>query len=683
MDRLEKIKATKALRQAQLGKAPDTPAVQPKTPEELFNITLEAVKDPYPALFTPAELMKKGMTSEEANAIHTFLSAWGFIDDNTNMLRSSATPNELEKFKYVFESYMNTAHSTTANEKSAVTSVFPNNNTATDVLANLGASTGRTPGSGSTTEGVSFEIEAAPQTDFAHTPLGEAYIAHSTALKNNYPATFKREQGLITWMIENKESLEKEDLLRSIRYHASAMEDSDQVIIRLKQRGIILEDTEKKTLYLSPSLSNEGARAKIYLAIHNVDDPSVTPAAKIFKSVDILLGDTTPAAAPASPDVAPEITVENISNLIGSNSREEAEAILQKHFSAQITDLILGRIYVHTDLWDRDKKLITVGNTLLKEFQRLDPEGKEAFINALNAIQNRVGRSQTTLDTSAASTAAPSAEPIFTLPESSPAAPDNFELSDEKIAAAPEDNPATSLDKKRQRIESVTRLFSALKGSAQKSPSRVAGAIASCFLVLGVGTVMYSGKEKAPEVKPAAETPADKATGGAVRQGEQQEAVKAPANAYKNAELYRGLDSKKQETVDRLMTSTAEQFMMPYLNTVTIYQNSRPTTIRLNEASKKTLFKEMNTDWNTLVANSFSRGPGDPQGADGITLTDTAGKMYNQVYVRVDEQVAKAFKDIRDVTVVVLKKQPKEPYPEGKLENIYDTIKAEVTQKLN
>lgn len=673
----------------------------PSVPEQrharalvLFNKVLEKLEAEDASsvkglLFVPGGLQTLDIKDDEAAKILDFLREQGILNTENKIAKVGAETifnKKKDDFIARMERDPSTAASpvaATADDTASAPAALSSGEPDAALATSLDASKGNTPDSSSTTEGVSFEINAAPQTDFTETPLGKAYAEHSAEFQGEYSFSFLRIQKLITWIIENEHPLDKRELINKINSGSFTKENPENIIERLKQRGIISEDAESGVFLLPASLSPDQLRAKIYFAILDVDDPSVASTVGIFRSFPSVTSAATPAAAPASLD----LDISAASTAASSHEPTSPEAGSSEKIIDDLVDHLKTNSWSRPDIYDLldsdlsfdvalDFVLEVCKNNFATEsddstqdekryrFNYIpdSPDQGAAFKRELTGLLEK-WRSKNTTKSST--------------PEATP----DTGTVDVVLSSAPGENPATSLDKKRQRIEGVTRLFSALK-SLPQNRSKVAGAIASCFLVLGVGAIMYSGKEKAPEVKPAAEAQADKATGGAVRPGEQQEAVKAPADAYKNAELYKGLDSKKRETVDKLMASTAEQFMMPYLNTVTIYQNGIPKPINLNEASKKTLFKEMNTDWNTLVAKSFSQGPGDPQGADGITLTDTEGNTYNQVYVRVDEQVAKAFKDIRDVTVVVLSVDKKALYPEGKLENIYDTIRAQVANKL-
>lgn len=619
-----------------------------------------------------------------------------------------------------------------------------------------------------------FAVDTMPQPEFAETPLGKTYLQHSKELEKNSPYAFEQTKSILNWILKTRQYLSKDQLSFFLTLYKTSSEDNQKIIDRLKYRGVVLQDPkDEDQLSLPPGLSEEKARAKIYLAIHNLedpDDPSATPKQLILRSVPSITTATTPASSPAAPDAAPKITVESISDLIGSSSKKEARTILDKYFREEIADSIINKIFLYTDLWGFDDELFVNSDTLSKNFAGLDDFRKENLISALSAIQDKVNQPPISLDISAASATAPSVVTTFTVPEPSPAAPDNFELSDENIedlvkhfdtdswslsymenhlrvyapgisegyirdflkramaehlietgidnlnqsfyrfiynpndtggehqfiqrlknvlrsptepvlAQSPGNNPDTTPDRRQQRTTSVTRLFSAVKGLAQKSP-KITGAIA-CFVILGVGSAMYSGKEKASESGPAAGAPAGKAPEAAAPQGQSREAAKKQVEAYKKANLYQALEEGPKNTVDRLMISTAEEFMMPYLNTVTIYQNSTPTIIRLNDASKKALFREMNIDgWKQLVKESYLQGPNNQQGAGDISLTDTDGKTYTNVYVRIDEQVARAFRDIRQVTMIVLKTDKNAPYPEGKIGDIYDEIKKGVASKL-
>lgn len=744
----------------------------------LEKLEAEAASSVRGLLFVPGGLQTLGITDHEAAEILDFLMKLGILNNENNIAKVDVE-TIFNKKKDDFIAWVERDPSTAASPVAATVDVIASAPDAlssgepdTALATGLDASTGAAPGEGSTSEPPKWEVGTIAQPKFADTPLGQAYIKHSTDWKNNFPEDFEREQELLTWMIETS-PLDEQNLSFEIIYKAFTTEPSDNIIQRLKQRRIILEDPKPGTFLLPASFGSDQLRAKIFLAIHNLedpDDPSATPKQLILRSVPSITTATTPASSPAAPDAAPKINVKSISNLIGSSSRQKARTILDKYFSNGITDSILNKIFVHTTLWDLNGELILQDDTLSKNFAGLDDFKKENLLSALSAIQDKVNQPPISLDTSAASAAAPSVGPTFTVPGSSPAAPDNFELSDENIedlvkhfdtnqwslsymdqhlrryapgisegyirdflkramaehlietgidnsnqsfyrfnynpktigeearfiqqlkyvlrslaepvlVSSPGNNPDTTPDRRQQRTTSVTRLFSAVKGLAQKSP-KITGAIA-CFVILGVGSAMYSGKEKAPEAKPAAGAQADEAPGVAAPQGKSREAAKTSVDAYKNAGLYRALQEGPKNTVDRLMTSTAEQFMMPYLNTVTIYQNSTPTTIHLNEASKKALFREMNIDgWKQLVKESYLQGPNNQQGAGDISLTDTDGTTYTNVYVRIDEQVARAFRDIRDVTMVVLKTEKKAPYPEGKIGDIYNDIKKRVADAL-
>ncbi len=674
----------------------------PSVPEQrharalvLFDKVLEKLEaeDASPVkglLFVSGGLQTLDIKDDEAAKILDFLRAQRILNDENSIIEADVKAIFNSK-QDDFIAWMENDHSTvaspvaaTADDTASAPAALSSGEPDAALATSLDASKGNTPDSSSTTEGVSFEINAAPQTDFTETPLGKAYAEHSAEFQGEYSFSFLKIQKLITWIIENEHPLDKQELINKINSGSFTKENPENIIERLKQRGIISEDAESGAFLLPAGLSPDQLRAKIYFAILDVDDPSVASTVGIFKSFPSVTSAATPAAAPASLD----LDISAASTAASSHEPTSPEAKSSEKIIDDLVDRLKTNSWSRPDIYDLldsdlsfdvalDFVLEVCKNNLATEsddstqdekryrFNYIpdSPDQGAAFKRELTGLLEK-WRSKNTTESST--------------PEATP----DTGTVDVFLSSAPGENPAASLEKKRQRIESVTRLFSALK-SLPQNRSKVAGAIASCFLVLGAGALMYSGKEKAPEAKPAAEAPADKAPGAATPQRQTEGAAKTQTETYKNAGLYKGLDSKKQETVDKLMTSTAEQFMMPYLNTVTIYQNNIPTRISLNEASKKTLFREMNTDWNTLVAKSFSQGPHDPQGADGITLTDTQGKTYNQVYVRVDEQVAKAFKDIRDVTWIVLKTGKYDPYPERKLEDIYNDIKNKVEATLN